>query len=393
MAQPESSVIAVRHFPAPALAFARALILPFGLMAVALAGCSDPSGPPPHGPSDVVVQTVAAQPVQITAELPGRTSPFESSDVRPQVNGIIIGRPFVEGGDVHAGQTLYQIDPAPYRAALDQAKAQLASAEANVATAKAKADRYGDLVKINAVSRQDFDDAKAAAGQAVAGVQQQKAAVEAAAINLGYTRVTAPISGRAGRSAFTKGALVTSGQAAALTTIQRLDPIYVDLTQSAAELLKLRQAIESGRVTDGTPGGLKVRLKLEDGSLYPVEGRLQFTEVTVDPATGAVTLRAVFPNPSGLLLPGLFVRAVVVEGVDRQGILAPQPAIARDEKGQPVAMVVNAKGVAEARVLTTAGTVGDQWLVASGLAPGDRLIVEGLQSVKPGAPVHVVPTR
>lgn len=389
MAQPEPSVIAARHSPASALA----LILPFGLMAATLACCGHPSGPPPHGPADVVVQTVAAQPVEITAELPGRTSPFESSDVRPQVNGIIIGRPFVEGGDVHAGQTLYQIDPAPYRAALDQAKAQLASAEANVATAKAKADRYGDLVKINAVSRQDFDDAKAAAGQAAAGVQQQKAAVEAAAINLGYTRVTAPISGRAGRSAFTKGALVTSGQAAALTTIQRLDPIYVDLTQSAAEVVKLRQAIESGRVTDGTPGGLKVRLKLEDGSLYPVEGRLQFTEVTVDPATGAVTLRAVFPNQRGLLLPGLFVRAVVVEGVDRQGILAPQPAIARDEKGQPVAMVVNAKGVAEARVLTTAGTIGDKWLVASGLAPGDRLIVEGLQSVKPGAPVHVVPAR
>ncbi len=389
MAQPEPFAIAARHLPGSALA----LILPFGLMVASLAGCGHPNRPPPHGPADVVVQTLAAQPVEITAELPGRTSPFESSDVRPQVNGIIIGRPFVEGGDVHAGQTLYQIDPAPYRAALDQAKGQLASAEANLAAARAKADRYGDLVKINAVSRQDFDDAKAASGQAVAGVQQQKAAVEAAAINLGYTRVTAPISGRAGRSAVTKGALVTSGQAAALTTIQRLDPIYVDLTQSAAEVVKLRQAIESGRVTDGTPGGLKVRLKLEDGSLYPVEGRLRFTEVTVDQTTGAVTLRAQFPNPKGLLLPGLFVRAVVVEGVDRAGILAPQPAITRDEKGQPVAMVVNARGQAEPRVLTTASTVGDKWLVTSGLAAGDRLIVEGLQSVKPGAPVHVVSAR
>jgi len=358
---------------------------------LALTACEAQSGrPPPRGPPDVTIQTVSAAAVEQTAELPGRTSPFETSDVRPQVAGIIIDRPFVEGADVRAGQTLYVIDPAPYRAALDQAKALQASAEANLATARAKADRYTDLVKINAVSRQDFDDADAAARQAAAGVQQQKAAVEAAAINLAYTRVVAPISGRIGRSVFTKGALVTAGQASALTTIQRLDPIYVDVNQSAADVLKLRQTLSDRRSGDS---GAKVRLKLDDGSTYAEEGRLEFTDVTVDPATGTVTLRAVFPNPRELLLPGLFVRAVVVEGVDKTAILAPQTAISRDEKGRPVAMLVDAAGRARPSILTTAGTIGDNWLVTSGLAPGDRLIVEGLQAVKPGASVHIATTR
>ncbi|MDB5482171.1 MAG: efflux transporter periplasmic adaptor subunit [Caulobacteraceae bacterium] len=334
--------------------------------------------------------TVTATPVELTAELPGRTAPLETSDVRPQVNGIIIGRPFTEGGNVRAGQVLYQIDPAPYRAALDQARALEANAEANLATARAKAERYADLVRINAVSRQDYDDAVAFAKQAAANVQQQKAAVEAAAINLGYTRVTAPISGRVGRSAFTKGALVTSGQASALTTIQRLDPIYVDMTQSAAEVLKLRQAMEAGRLKSGGPATAKVRLILEDGSAYPLEGRLEFTEVTVDQTTGSVALRAIFPNPQALLLPGLYVRAIVVEGADPAGILAPQAAVARDEKGRPTALVVDSTSHVQARVLTTPRTVGDQWLVTSGLAPGDRLIVEGLQAAKPGAQVRMV---
>jgi membrane fusion protein (multidrug efflux system) len=361
---------------------------------LATAACGgQKGGMPPRGPPDVAVVTLAAAPVELTRELPGRTSPFETSDVRPQVNGIIIGRPFVEGGNVRAGQLLYQIDPAPYRAALDQAKALEANAEANLATAQSKAERYADLVKIKAVSRQDFDDAEAAFKQAAATVQQEKAAVEAAAINLAYTRVTAPISGRVGRSAFTKGALVTSGQAAALTTIQRMDPIYVDLTQSAAEVLKLRQEMSAGRVSGGGAAGVQVRLKLEDGAVYPLEGRLQFTDVTVDQTTGTVTLRAVFPNPQGLLLPGLYVRAVIVEGIDPGGILAPQPAISRDEKGRPTALVVDGSGRAQIRLLTTAGTIGDKWLVTSGLAAGDRLIVEGLQSVKPGQPVHVVSAR
>ena len=362
-------------------------------VAGALASCAKHGGPPPRGPPDVVVATLATAPVELTTELSGRTSPFETSDVRPQVSGIIIGRPFTEGGDVRAGQLLYQIDPAPYRAALDQAKALEVNAEANLATTRVKAERYGDLVKIKAVSQQDYDDAVAAAKQAEATVLQEKAAVEAAAINLGYSRVTAPISGRVGLSAFTKGALVTAGQTNALTTIQRLDPIYVDVTQSAAQVLKLRQAMQAGRLDGGGAGSARVRLILEDGTPYPLEGRLQFTDVTVDQTTGTVTLRAVFPNPRALLLPGLFVRAVVVEGVDPTAILAPQTAIGRDEKGRPTAMVVDSAGKAQSRLLTTTTTVGDKWLVGSGLAAGDRLIVEGLQAVKPGMPVHVVPAN
>lgn len=331
--------------------------------------------------------------MEITAELPGRTSPFETSDVRPQVGGIIVSRPFTEGADVWAGQLLYQIDPAPYRAALDQARAAEASAVAAEATARLKAERYADLVKIKAVSRQDFDDATAAAAQAAAAVQQQKAAAEAAAINLAYTRVTAPISGRIGRSTVTKGALVTPGQAAALTTIQRLDPIYVDLTEPAAQAVKLRQALTSGEVAGAGPAGAKVRLFLEDGSAYPLEGRLQFTDVTVDEATGQVTLRAVFPNPKGVLLPGLFVRARVVEGVDPRGVLIPQLAVQRNEKGEAIAMVVDASGHARSRTVVTDGVVGGEWRVASGLSPGERLIVQGLMSVQPGQAVRVAASR
>jgi membrane fusion protein (multidrug efflux system) len=363
------------------------------LAIVALCACAKPPAGPPRGPADVAVTVVTPAPVEVTTELPGRTSPFETADVRPQVNGIIVARPFTEGSNVRAGQVLFQIDPAPYRAALDQAKAQLASAQANLITAQAKAERYRDLVKINAVSRQDDDDAQAASRQAAAAVQQQQAAVEAAAINLAYTRVTAPIGGRIGRALFTKGALAAAGQASALTTIQRLDPIYVDLNQSAAEVLALRQALASGALSGGGAAGVAVRLRLDDGSTYPREGRLQFTDVTVDQTAGTVTLRAVFPNPDGLLLPGLFVRAQIVEGVDRAGLLVPQPAVSRDEKGRPTALVVDAQGRAQARLLTTAGTVGDKWRVTSGLSAGDRLIVEGLQSVKPGAAVHIVSAR
>jgi membrane fusion protein, multidrug efflux system len=337
----------------------------------------------------VSVVTLQAAPVELTTELPGRTSPFEVSDVRPQVGGIITARLFKEGDDVKAGQVLYQIDPAPYRAAFDQATAQLANAQANVATTKVKAERYGDLVKINAVSKQDYDDAEAAYKQAAATVLQQRAALEAARINLNYTKVTAPISGRSGLSTVTRGALVTTSQTAALTTVTQLDPIYVDLTQSAAEVLKLRQEMEAGKVSAGGGAALAVRLKFEDGTPYPLEGRMQFTDVTVDQSTGAVTLRAVFPNPRKLLLPGLYVRAVIVEGVDQNGILAPQQGISRDEKGQPTALVVDPTDHVQARTLTVSRTVGDKWLVTSGLKAGDRLIVEGLQSAKPGAVVKV----
>jgi membrane fusion protein (multidrug efflux system) len=338
----------------------------------------------------VGVVTLRAAPVTLITELPGRTSPFETSDVRPQVGGIIVDRPFTEGGQVRAGQVLYRIDPAPYRAAYDQARAQVASAEAALVTARNKAERYADLVKINGVARQDYDDAQAAYGQAAASLQQLRAAADAARINLGYATITAPISGRIGISTVTKGALVTTGQTNALTTIQRLDPIYVDVTEAASEVLRLRRALQAGRVTGGGPASLTVRLKLEDGSDYPLEGRLQFTDVTVDQTTGAVTLRAIFPNPGDLLLPGMYVRAEVAQGVAPAGLLAPQQGVGRDEKGQPTAMVVNAQGRAEFRALQTGQAVGNAWLVTSGLKPGDRLIVEGLQRVKPGAPVRAV---
>ncbi len=344
------------------------------------------------GPPEVGVVTITPQPVVLTTVLPGRTSPYTVSDVRPQVNGILQARLFKEGGDVRAGQTLYQIDPAPYLAAYNQARAQLASAEANLATAKVKSERYGELVAINGVAKQDYDDAKAAYLQAVAAVQQNQALTQTARINLGYTRVTAPITGRIGRSAFTKGALVTADQAQALTTIQTLDPIYVDITQSAAELLALRRSFADGALTGGGPTSTEVSLKLEDGADYRLKGRLEFADVTVDQTTGAVTLRAIFPNPKGVLLPGLYVRAVVTEGAKPAAILAPQQGVTRDQTGAAVATVVNAQSKTELRKLTTGGVIGGKWLVTSGLNPGDRLIVEGLQRLQqPGMTVHAVP--
>jgi membrane fusion protein (multidrug efflux system) len=371
--------------------------LAFALAAALLAaGCArhggqdGQGGEQNQGPAEVGVITLTAAPVVLTADLAGRTSPFETSDVRPQVGGVIIGRPFTEGANVRAGQVLYQIDPAPYRAAYDQARAQVASAQANVVTTGLKAQRYGELVKINGVSKQDADDAEAAYKQAVASVQQLKAAAAAARINLAYATIRAPISGRAGRSTVTKGALVTAAQTAALTTIQRLDPIYVDVTQSAADLLRLKRAIASGQLTGG-PTSVPVRLKLEDGSLYPQAGKLQFTDVTVDETTGAVTLRAIFPNPAGVLLPGMYVRAEVAEGVDSAAVLAPQQGVSRDERGLPTALVVDGRGKAQLRSLRLGQAVGGQWLVTSGLEPGDRLIVEGLQRAKAGEAVRAVP--
>jgi membrane fusion protein (multidrug efflux system) len=334
--------------------------------------------------------TLQAQPVTLEADLPGRTNPYQVSDVRPQINGIIQARLFEEGSDVHAGQLLYRIDPAPYRAAYDQAVAQLANARAVLFSAKLKAARYADMVKINAVSQQDADDARAAAEEAEASVAQQQAAVESARINLAYTRVTAPIGGRIGASSFTAGALVTNGQASALATIQKLDPIYVDVTQTAVELLGLKDDMARTAVAVGRAQGAPVHLRLGDGRDYPIEGRLQFTDVTVDQNTGSVTLRAIFPNPRGELLPGMYVRAEVTEGVDPKGILAPQQAVGHDERGEPTALVVDAQGLAQARVLTVAGAVGNQWRVTSGLNPGDRLIVIGGANVKPGQPVRVV---
>ena len=370
------------------LAMALALAAP----ALVLQGCGPgrAGGPPNQGPPEVGVITIEPQAVALQTELPGRTTPYAISDVRPQVGGIVKARLFVEGSNVKAGQVLYQIDPATYQAAYDLAKAQLASAQANLVTAKAKAERYAQLVKIKGVSQQDYDDANAAFLQGAAAVQQNQAALQSARINLDYTRITAPISGRIGRSAFTKGALVTASQADALTTVQTLDPIYVDINQSASELLKLRRNLADGALSDGGTASAEVSLKLEDGSDYPLTGRLQFADVTVDQTTGAVTLRAIFPNPKGVLLPGMYVRATVAQGGKPSAILAPQQGVTRDQAGRAVAMVVNAAGDAETRILTTGGVVGDKWLVLDGLKPGDRVIVEGLQRVKPGAPVRAV---
>lgn len=358
------------------------------ILALSLGACGKHQDQQQGGPVEAGVVVLQPQTTALTVELPGRTSAIETSDVRPQVSGIVQARLFTEGSNVRQGQVLYQIDPATYRAALAQAQGQLANARAGLTSAKLKAERYADLVKINAVSRQDADDARAAYQQAAAAVQQAQASVQAAAINVGYTRVKAPISGRIGASSVTRGALVTADQATALTTIQRTDRMYVDITQSASELLNLRQELQSGALGRG---GVAVRLKLENGQDYGQTGTLQFTDVTVDQSTGAVTLRAVFPNPQGVLLPGLYVRAVVDQGVRANAILAPQIGVARDLRGRPTAMVANAQNKAEERNLQLGAAIGDKWLVLSGLKAGDRLIVEGLQKVKPGSPLKVVP--
>ncbi len=352
-----------------------------------LAACGHKPAPPPPPPPQVAVQVVALEPVTETTELPGRTDALLTSDVRPQVNGIIKARLFTEGSNVKAGQVLYQIDPAPYQAALDQAKGTLASAAANVTSTRLQAQRYADLVKINAVSRQDNDNAQAAYQQAAAAVVSDKAAVEAARINLGYTQIKAPISGRIGRSLYTPGALVTSGQTNALATIQKFDPIYVDVSQSTDELLALRMQMSKGALASAGAGTARVRLILAGGEAYPAEGELKFSDVTVDQTTSSVTLRAIFPNPHGVLLPGMFVRAILVQGVYRDGILAPQVAVTHDPKGNATALVVGPDGKVQSRTLTTAGAYGDKWLVTSGLNAGDKLIVEGGMKVAPGMAV------
>ena len=363
---------------------AAALVL---LLALASCGPKDPGGPP-KAPPEVGVIVVRTEPIALTTELSGRTSAFLVSEVRPQVGGVITARLFQEGAYVRAGQPLYQIDPATYRASLQSAEAGLAQARAAYATAKLKADRYKDLVTINAVSRQDNDDAQAAAQQAAANVEAQRAAVDQARINLGYSRVVAPISGRIGKSSVTPGALVTASQATALATVQNLDKIYVDVTQSAAEVLRLRRDLAAGQI--GGPTSAQASLILEDGTIYPIPGKLEFADVTVDPGTGSVDLRAVFPNPDGTLLPGLYVRARISKGVVDAGVLAPQAAVTRDPKGQASVLVVGAGNKAETRPLTIAQTVGDKWLVTAGLKAGDRLIVDGLQKAQPGAVVKPV---
>mgnify|MGYP002345053718 CR=1 FL=1 len=358
------------------------------VLAAAFAGCGQDrpaAGPAPE--SEVAVITIRPLPVTLSTVLPGRTSALLVSEVRPQVGGIIQKRLFREGMDVKEGEVLYQIDPATYQAAYDSARAALARAEAAVEPARLRAERYADLVKTNGVSRQDNDDAQAAYTQYVAEVASAKAALETARINLGYTRVTAPISGRIGRSSVTPGALVTANQAEALATVQKTDPVYVDVTQSTGELLRLRRALADGRLRKAGADGAKVKLLFEDGSAYPLEGALQFSDITVDPNTSVVTLRALFPNPQRDLLPGLYVRAVLEEGQNENAILVPQAAVTRDSKGNPTVLLVTAENTVERRSITVDRVVGSDWLVSGGLAAGDRVIVEGLQKVRPGGKV------
>lgn len=357
------------------------------LAALALmAACSKEEAPPPPPTPTVGVVTVAQEAVTLTTELPGRIAAVETSEVRPQVSGVIRRRLFTEGAVVRSGQVLYEIEDAPYRAALGTAQGQLGAAQSQINATRLQAQRYGQLVALNAVSKQEADNATASAQQARANVAAQRAAVEAARVNLNFTRIKAPISGRIGRSIFTAGALVQTGQTDALATIQRTDTVYVDVTQSAAQLLDLKAAMASGGVTRGD-GTARVQLILPNGQTYPIEGRLQFAEVTVDPATGAVTLRASFPNPNGLLLPGMYVRAKLVEGIRSQAIMAPQEGITRDPRGKATAMVVTAQNKVEQRNVVTDRVIGDKWIVTSGLKPGDKLIVEGLLNLRPGTTV------
>ncbi|GAA0541442.1 membrane fusion protein (multidrug efflux system) [Rhizomicrobium palustre] len=352
-------------------------------LVLTLAGCgkSAPPGPPTAEVGFVVLKT---EPVSLTAELVGRTNAYRTSEVRPQVSGIIKERLFEEGALVQAGQPLYQIDPSLMRAARDQAQGSLASAQASLATAQAKARRYRALRESDAISRQDADDALAAERQAQASVTQAQASLRTAEINLAYTRITAPISGRIGRSTVTQGALVTASQTSALATIQQLDPIFVDITQSSSKMLELRQSLASGGVL---PASTQVRLKLENGTDYPLAGVVQFAEQTVDEATGTVTIRARFPNPDGVLLPGMFVRAIMPEAVVPKAILAPQQGITRDAKGAATALVLSADNKVVLKTVTAERAVGDRWLITSGLAAGDRLIVEGVSKAQPGAVV------
>jgi membrane fusion protein (multidrug efflux system) len=358
-----------------------------------LGGCESGHGRQGGAPPVPEVATVTVEPqrLELTTELPGRTSAHLVAEIRPQVNGIIQKRLFQEGSDVKAGQLLYQIDPAPFQVAHDSAKASLGKAEANLPSIRLRAERYKELIPDKAVSQQDYDDAAAAMQQAQAEIDYWKAAVEAARINLGYSRVTAPISGRIGKSSVTDGALVTAYQPASLATIQQLDPIYVDVTQSSAELLRLKRNLETGRLSTDGKNGKKVPILLEDGTAYPLEGTLQFRDITVDPATGSFTLRIVVPNPKHLLLPGMFVRAVVQEGIAKEAILVPQQGVSRNPKGEPIALVVDEAGTVQQRKLTLNRAIGDKWLVSSGLAAGDRVIVEGLLNVRPGAAVKAVP--
>lgn len=362
------------------------------LLALLLTACESPQqAPPPQPVPQVSTVTVQPEKIMLSTELPGRISAFQVAEIRPQVSGLIQKRLFTEGSTVEAGQVLYQIDSAPFQAALDNALAALDRSEASLPPARARAERFKELVADKAVSRQDYDDAIAALALVEADVKLWKSTVETARINLGYTSINAPISGRIGKSSVTAGAIVTAYQPVPLATIQQLDPIYADVSQSTTELLRLKQRLKTGLINRNETNQNKVNLVQEDGTPYALEGVLQFSDVTVDPTTGSVILRSIFPNPEAILLPGMFVMAVIKEGVNEQAILVPQQAVSRDPKGNPFALVVDAENKAAFRPLTLDRAIEDKWLVANGLAPGDRVIIEGLLMLRPGTVVNAVP--
>lgn len=354
-----------------------------------MTACGDAPHPPGMGASGtpkVTAVTLQEQPLTLTTQLPGRVAPALIAEVRPQITGLVQQRRFKEGSDVKAGKLLYVIDPATYKANVDNSQANLSKAQANLGVAKLKAERYAELVKIKAVSQQDADDAQAALLQANAEVDAARATVNTQRINLDFTRITSPISGRIGRSSVTPGALVTANQTTALTTVQQLDPIYVDVTQTSVSLLSLRRSLAAGALKNGSA---KVHLVLEDGSNYAHVGKFQFSDITVDQGTGAVTVRMEFPNPQGELLPGMYARAVIEEGVVEKALLVPQPAVGRDASGKPFAFVINSKNEMEQRPIVTERAIENQWLVKEGLKAGDRVVVEGQQKAHSGQVVEV----
>lgn len=358
-----------------------------------MAGCeqrSSTAAPPPQTAAEVVVVNVEAQPVELTTKLPGRTSAYRIAEIRPQVNGLIMKRQFTEGADVKAGEVLYQIDPASFQAALDNAKAALNRSKANLPAVQLRAERSKRLVSKKAVSQQTYDDAKAALNQALADIQYYQAMVETAKINLNYTHITSPISGRIGRSNFTDGAIVTAYQPTALATVQQLDPIYVDVPQSTVQMLHLKQRMEAGDLNQNGSNQEQVSIIMEDGSTYPLHGKFQFRDVTVDPTTASVLLRVEVPNPDGTLLPGMFVQVVMKEGDSEHAIIIPQQAVFRDRKGTPIVMIVDSNNTVQQRVITIDRVLGDKWLVKSGIKAGERIIVEGLQKAHPGDAVKVI---
>jgi membrane fusion protein (multidrug efflux system) len=379
--------------PIPAFAQTTRLLLVAPLLALAACGGGDESaqagpGAGPGGTPEVGVVTVQPTRVPVVTELAGRTSAFRSSEVRPQVTGLIRKRYFTEGSIVHQGDPLYQIDSSLYRASVNQAEANLASARATAEAAKARAERYKPLAEIEAVSQQDYTDARAQARQAAAAVEQQQAALQTARINLDYTTVPAPITGRIGRSRFTVGALVTTSQTEPLTTIQQLDPIYVDIQRSSSDMLALRRSLAKGGVV---PASATVRLTLEDGTDYGYTGTVEFSEVVVDPNTGTVTMRARFPNPEGLLLPGMFVRARFAQAIDTQAFLVPSQGVTRDPKGNATVLVVGKDNKVVQRKVDAARMVGSNWVITDGLKPGDKIITQGTAKVRPGQAVKPVP--